>query len=71
MDDGKLDARDNGHHDAENAIDPEVAGDPERVRSGKLSESSGYAGSDLYDYKVFIFLSNLFSILDLFYPHFL
>lgn len=34
--------------------------DPERVLSGKLSESSGYAGSDLYDYKVlFNALQNL------------
>lgn len=35
--------------------------DAERVLSGKLSESSGYAGSDLYDYKVswFNFLDTL------------
>lgn len=46
--------KDNGYHDAENDADPEVDGDPERVLSGKLSESSGYAGSDLYDYKVVI-----------------
>lgn len=26
----------------------------ERVLSGKLSESSGYDGSDLYEYKVFV-----------------
>lgn len=44
--------KDNGYHDAENEVDPETDDDPERVLSGKLSESSGYAGSDLYDYKV-------------------
>lgn len=53
-DDENLDMKDNGYHDAENDADPEVDGDPERVLSGKLSESSGYAGSDLYDYKVVI-----------------
>ncbi|KAG1331819.1 rho GTPase-activating protein 7 [Cocos nucifera] len=52
-DDGNADVKDNGYHDAENDVDPEVDDDPERVLSGKLSESSGYAGSDLYDYKVF------------------
>lgn len=51
-DDEKLDANDNGYHDAENDVDLEFCADPERVLSGKLSESSGYAGSDLYDYKV-------------------
>ncbi|XP_073104976.1 rho GTPase-activating protein 7 isoform X3 [Elaeis guineensis] len=45
--------KDNGYHDAENDVDPEVVDDPERVHSGKLSESSGYAGSDLFEYKVF------------------
>ncbi|KAK1294522.1 hypothetical protein QJS10_CPA16g01038 [Acorus calamus] len=52
-DDGDLDMKENGYHDAENDIDPEIDDDPERVLSGKLSESSGCAGSDLYDYKVF------------------
>ncbi|KMZ56917.1 Rho GTPase-activating protein [Zostera marina] len=52
-DDGNLDAKENGYHDAENDVDQEVDDDTERVLSGKLSESSGYAGSDLYDYKVF------------------
>ncbi|XP_010276674.1 PREDICTED: rho GTPase-activating protein 7 [Nelumbo nucifera] len=52
-DDENLDMKDNGYHDAENEVDPEIDDDPERVLSGKLSESSGYAGSDLYDYKVF------------------
>ncbi|KAK1316910.1 hypothetical protein QJS10_CPA05g00821 [Acorus calamus] len=52
-DDGDLDMKENGYHDAENDIDPEIDDDPERVLSGKLSESSGGAGSDLYDYKVF------------------
>lgn len=56
--DAKLDTEDNGYHDAENDIDPEMGDDPVCVLSGKLSESSGYAGSDLYDYKV------LFSCLD-------
>lgn len=51
-DDENLDMKDNGYHDAENEVDPETDDDPERVDSGKLSESSGYAGSDLYDYKV-------------------
>lgn len=51
-DDENLDMKDNGYHDAENEVDPETDDDPERVHSGKLSESSGSAGSDLYDYKV-------------------
>ncbi|KAI5335066.1 hypothetical protein L3X38_025199 [Prunus dulcis] len=37
----------------ENEVDPETDDDLDRVHSGKLSESSGYAGSDLYDYKAF------------------
>ncbi|KAJ4790749.1 Rho GTPase activation protein (RhoGAP) with PH domain-containing protein [Rhynchospora pubera] len=54
VDDEATDARGNGYHDAENDVDQEMnEGDAERVLSGKLSESSGYAGSDLYDYKVF------------------
>ncbi|MQL86253.1 hypothetical protein Taro_018787 [Colocasia esculenta] len=52
-DDGNLDLKPDGYHDAENDVDPEADEDPDRVLSGKLSESSGYAGSDLYDYKVF------------------
>lgn len=48
-----IDTKDNGYHDAENEVDPETDDDRERVHSGKLSESSGYAGSDLYDYKAF------------------
>ncbi|XP_060966181.1 rho GTPase-activating protein 7-like isoform X1 [Cannabis sativa] len=52
-DDENIDMKDNGYHDAENEVDPETDDDPERVHSGKLSESSGYAGSDLYDYKTF------------------
>lgn len=51
-DDENMDIKDNGYHDAENEVDQETDDDPERVLSGKLSESSGYAGSDLYDYKV-------------------
>lgn len=45
--------KDNGYHDAENEVDQETDDDADRVLSGKLSESSGYAGSDLYEYKVF------------------
>ncbi|XVF07603.1 hypothetical protein REPUB_Repub06bG0153600 [Reevesia pubescens] len=51
-DDENPDMKDNGYHDAENEADPDTDEDPERVLSGKLSESSGSAGSDLYDYKV-------------------
>ncbi|XP_047330294.1 rho GTPase-activating protein 7 [Impatiens glandulifera] len=47
------DIKDNGYHDAENEVDPE-SDDDHRVLSGKLSESSGYAGSDLYDDKAFV-----------------
>ena len=36
----------------ENEVDQETDDDADRIQSGKLSESSGYAGSDLYDYKV-------------------
>lgn len=50
-DDENVDVKDNGYHDAENEVDQDTDDDPERVLSGKLSESSGYAGSDLYDYK--------------------
>lgn len=42
----------NGYHDAENEVDPETDADFDRRHSGKLSESSGSAASDLYDYKV-------------------
>ncbi|XP_050237083.1 rho GTPase-activating protein 7 isoform X2 [Mercurialis annua] len=54
-DDENIDIKDNGYHDAENEVDQETddVADAERVLSGKLSESSGYAGSDLYDYKAF------------------
>ncbi|XP_020276734.1 rho GTPase-activating protein 7-like isoform X2 [Asparagus officinalis] len=51
-DDDKLDANGNGYLDLENEIDLDMSDDRDRVLSGKLSESSGYAGSDLYDYKV-------------------
>ncbi|KAH9790225.1 Rho GTPase-activating protein 7 [Citrus sinensis] len=50
-DEENLDMKNNGYHDAQNEVDPESDDDPERAHSGKLSESSGYAGSDLYDYK--------------------
>ncbi|OIW04181.1 hypothetical protein TanjilG_00741 [Lupinus angustifolius] len=52
-DDDNIDLKENGYHDAENEVDQETDDDAERVHSGKLSESSGYAGSDLYDYKAF------------------
>ncbi|XP_038693898.1 rho GTPase-activating protein 7-like isoform X1 [Tripterygium wilfordii] len=52
-DDENLDMKDNGFHDAENEVDQDTDDDLGRVFSGKLSESSGYAGSDLYDYKAF------------------
>lgn len=41
--------KNNGYHDAENEAD--MDDHRERVLSGKLSETSGYAGGDLYDYK--------------------
>ncbi|WJX64510.1 Rho GTPase-activating protein 7, variant 2 [Trifolium repens] len=52
-DDDNIDVKENGYHDAENENDQETDDDADRVHSGKLSESSGYAGSDLYDYKAF------------------
>ncbi|KAF2291833.1 hypothetical protein GH714_035784 [Hevea brasiliensis] len=52
-DDENVDLKENGYHDAENEVDQETDDDGQRVLSGKLSESSGYAGSDLYDYKAF------------------
>ncbi|XP_061346282.1 rho GTPase-activating protein 7-like isoform X1 [Gastrolobium bilobum] len=52
-DDDNIDVKENGYHDAENEVDQETDDDADRVHSGKLSESSGYAGSDLYDYKAF------------------
>ncbi|XP_028797620.1 rho GTPase-activating protein 7 isoform X2 [Neltuma alba] len=52
-DDNNIDVKENGYHDAENEVDQETDDDADRVHSGKMSESSGYAGSDLYDYKAF------------------
>ncbi|CAN4119813.1 unnamed protein product [Withania somnifera] len=52
-DDENRDMKDNSFHDAENEVDPDSDDDCERVLSGKLSESSGSAASDLYDYKDF------------------
>lgn len=52
-DDDNIDVKENGYHDAENEVDQDTDDDADRVQSGKLSESSGYAGSDLYDYKAF------------------
>lgn len=54
-DDDNIDVKENGYHDAENENDQETDDDADRVHSGKLSESSGYAGSDLYDYKVILY----------------
>lgn len=51
-DDENTDIKVNGYHDAENEVDPETDVDSDRRHSGKLSESSGSAASDLYDYKV-------------------
>ncbi|KAL8480183.1 hypothetical protein ACS0TY_026426 [Phlomoides rotata] len=44
----------NGYHDAQNEADPETDVDSDRRHSGKLSESSGSAASDLYDYKAVV-----------------
>ncbi|KAF7120392.1 hypothetical protein RHSIM_Rhsim13G0209000 [Rhododendron simsii] len=53
-DDENLDIKDNGYHDAENEVVPDSDDDPERVLSGKMSESSvrskistqGFGGDD-------------------------
>ncbi|XP_024996653.1 rho GTPase-activating protein 7-like isoform X2 [Cynara cardunculus var. scolymus] len=52
-DDENMEIKDNVYHDAENEADQETDEDPERIFSGKLSESSGYDGSDLYDFKAY------------------
>ncbi|PWA75680.1 Pleckstrin homology domain-containing protein [Artemisia annua] len=52
-DDDNMEIKSNVFHDAENEADQETDEDPERIFSGKLSESSGYAGSDLYDFKAY------------------
>ncbi|GJT65568.1 pleckstrin homology domain-containing protein [Tanacetum coccineum] len=52
-DDENMEIKSNVFHDAENEADQETDEDPERIFSGKLSESSGYAGSDLYDFKAY------------------
>ncbi|PIN06504.1 hypothetical protein CDL12_20937 [Handroanthus impetiginosus] len=49
--DEHADMKVNGYHDAENEAGPEADYDHDRRLSGKLSESSGSAASDLYDYK--------------------
>lgn len=46
------DVKVNGYHDVENEVDHEADYDRDRRLSGKLTESSGSAASDLYDYKV-------------------
>ncbi|CAI0541898.1 unnamed protein product [Linum tenue] len=54
-DDENTDMKNNNYHDAENEVDQETDDDAaERVLSGKLSESSGSTGTDLYDYKAFV-----------------
>ncbi|KAK4482796.1 hypothetical protein RD792_009966 [Penstemon davidsonii] len=50
-DDEDPDLKLNGYHDAENEVEPESDYDRDRRLSGKLSESSGSAASDLYDFK--------------------
>ncbi|KAL4578600.1 hypothetical protein LXL04_014725 [Taraxacum kok-saghyz] len=53
-DENNMEIKNNVYHDAQNEADQESdEDDPERVFSGKLSESSGYAGSDLYDFKAY------------------
>ncbi|KAL4197247.1 hypothetical protein AMTRI_Chr04g187340 [Amborella trichopoda] len=52
-DDEAMDMADDGYHDAKHDLDPDIEVDHERVLSGTRSESSGNAGSDLYDYKGF------------------
>ena len=59
--DDDTDMKDNGYHDAENEADQETDDDADRVNSGKLSESSGYAGSDLYEVLSVSFLFHTFS----------
>ncbi|KAK9673583.1 hypothetical protein RND81_12G176900 [Saponaria officinalis] len=51
-DDENSSVRDNGYHNTHNGANHETDNNQERVLSGKLSGSSGYDGSDLYDYKV-------------------
>ncbi|GER41907.1 Rho GTPase-activating protein [Striga asiatica] len=50
-DDESPDIEVNGYHDAQNEADHETDFECDRMHSGKLSESSGSAASDLYDYK--------------------
>lgn len=42
----------NEYHNADNEVEPVTDDDNERALSGKMSESSGCTGSDLYEYKV-------------------
>ena len=60
-DDETLDNKKNGYHDVENEVQQETDDDQDRVLSGKLSETSGYAGSDLYDDKVLSFSLSTFN----------
>uniref|UniRef100_A0A804NXM9 Rho GTPase-activating protein 7 n=1 Tax=Zea mays TaxID=4577 RepID=A0A804NXM9_MAIZE len=60
--DGNLEAKGNGFHDVDQELDDDNG--VERILSGKLSESSGYAGSDLYDYKVWFCVLHSFDFSD-------
>ncbi|CAH2072367.1 unnamed protein product [Thlaspi arvense] len=46
--------RKNEYDNAENEVEPVTDDDNERALSGKMSESSGCTGSDLYEYKGFV-----------------
>ncbi|CAH9100086.1 unnamed protein product [Cuscuta epithymum] len=52
-DEESLEVKGIGYHDAENEALQESDDDHDRVLSGKLSDSSSSAASDLYDYKAF------------------
>lgn len=51
----------NEYHNADNEVEQVTDDDNERALSGKMSESSGCTGSDLYEYKVISPLSSLSS----------
>uniref|UniRef100_A0A7N0UEZ9 Rho-GAP domain-containing protein n=1 Tax=Kalanchoe fedtschenkoi TaxID=63787 RepID=A0A7N0UEZ9_KALFE len=56
-DDEQMDIKDNGFHGAENEVyhesDDDDGDNPQHALSGKLSDSGGHVGCDLYDYKAF------------------
>lgn len=58
----------NEYHNAENEVEPVTDDDIERALSGKMSESSGCTGSDLYEYKVICPLASL-SFFDILVHH--